>query len=933
MNNNRHLSLRSAKIGVLFVLAIFICITFLNQRAEAAPVAGFEAGRIIDDSVFANKDTMNIAQIQAFLNSKVPVCDTNGTQPSEYGGGTRAQWAQAKYGQSTFTCLRNYSENGKSSAQIIYEASQNYRINPQVIITLIQKEQGLVTDTWPLNIQYRSATGYGCPDTAACDSQYYGLTNQVNWSAKMFRSILDNNPNWYTPYVLGNNYIRWNPASSCGGTTVNILNRATQALYNYTPYQPNQAALNAGYGSGDSCSAYGNRNFYLYFTDWFGTTKNEVSLQKTTTNPTVYVVYDGKKHGIPSIDVLQAWGLDRLPTYTVSDVVLNTAQDSGVLTRLVKNPNDPNMLLMVDANSFFAAWPSTIQNFGFNPSANISVGSKLLSILNFGGNLSPFVYSPGTNGVYLVDNGTKHEFPSLGMLGSWAGNTPTVSLSNSLFNQLTSAPSISASDIYTSSTGVRYLADSGVLRQIPSNLDSSYVSSQPVTISSLLSDILPKSSPLTRLVRSVNSPTIYLLDNKQLHGFTSGELLSSYSNSTTGEVTTLSSDALGKFTPSSNIGNRFVRNMSTGQSFYLDKELHTLNESFGGAEYGLSLSTQLINEYGAVKNFNCGFNNSFIQSGSNPTIYMVEAGKKRPIGSISDLRLLNSSSNVVCVLNQTELDAIPTGGQITPYVTFGGQAYLLESGKRYTITPATLQSLGIAPTTAGMQFINTFTDSGELKTSFKINSSTYVYINNGNYFTTTNNAVANIWQIDTGTTHSNLVLDSLKSKGELSQFASSQDSDDKRIFLVDAGKFIPATSMDGIINAGYSGQNVPSISSSRISANLADYIWSGYIAKNGSSYWILDGGAKRVIPTQYLTAWQPNQATILSTTFLSLLRNSPDITDAIKSTTQSTIFGMKDGKKYGIPTPSAYAQSGLGATTIVTSSLVNTVQDGGVWTN
>src|SRR5699024_1304734 len=39
-----------------------------------------------------------------------------------------------------------------------------------------------------------------------------------------------------------------------------------------TPYQPNKAALAAGYGIGDACSAYGNRNFYNYYTDWFGPT-------------------------------------------------------------------------------------------------------------------------------------------------------------------------------------------------------------------------------------------------------------------------------------------------------------------------------------------------------------------------------------------------------------------------------------------------------------------------------------------------------------------------------------------------------------------------------------------------------------------------------------------------------------------------------------
>ena len=55
---------------------------------------------------------------------------------------------------------------------------------------------------------------------------------------------------------------------------VYIQNQATAGLYNYTPYRPNQAALDAGYGTGDSCSAYGNRNFWLYFTDWFGSTQH-----------------------------------------------------------------------------------------------------------------------------------------------------------------------------------------------------------------------------------------------------------------------------------------------------------------------------------------------------------------------------------------------------------------------------------------------------------------------------------------------------------------------------------------------------------------------------------------------------------------------------------------------------------------------------------
>ena len=51
-----------------------------------------------------------------------------------------------------------------------------------------------------------------------------------------------------------------------------VRNQATHALYVYTPYTPNKAALKSLYGTGDSCSAYGNRNFWRLFIDWFGVT-------------------------------------------------------------------------------------------------------------------------------------------------------------------------------------------------------------------------------------------------------------------------------------------------------------------------------------------------------------------------------------------------------------------------------------------------------------------------------------------------------------------------------------------------------------------------------------------------------------------------------------------------------------------------------------
>jgi hypothetical protein len=136
---------------------------------------------------------------------------------------------------------------------------------------LLQKEQSLLTDDWPWSIQYRSATGYGCPDTAPCDSEYYGFFNQVYSAARQFKRYgLDKD--LFSYRAGSNNYIQYNPNAGCGGSTVYIQNQATAGLYNYTPYQPNTSALNNLYGSGDGCGAYGNRNFWRLFNDWFGST-------------------------------------------------------------------------------------------------------------------------------------------------------------------------------------------------------------------------------------------------------------------------------------------------------------------------------------------------------------------------------------------------------------------------------------------------------------------------------------------------------------------------------------------------------------------------------------------------------------------------------------------------------------------------------------
>ena len=278
-------SLKSFFYPLAFCSFLFLVGLLFVYPSNASAVTGsdFRSGNIIDDGVFFNPYGMSVEQIQQFLNSKVPVCDTSGSQP--YGGTTRAAYGASRGYPAPYICLKDYSQmtvsksaeaglcNGygqstQSAAQIIYNVAQSCGINAKVLIVLLQKEQSLITDDWPWSIQYRSATGYGCPDTAPCDAEYYGFFNQVYSAARQFkRYAKDSNLFNYRPYR--ENYIQYNPNASCGGSNVYIHNYATAGLYNYTPYQPNASALANLYGTGDSCGAYGNRNFWRMYNDWF----------------------------------------------------------------------------------------------------------------------------------------------------------------------------------------------------------------------------------------------------------------------------------------------------------------------------------------------------------------------------------------------------------------------------------------------------------------------------------------------------------------------------------------------------------------------------------------------------------------------------------------------------------------------------------------
>ena len=245
--------------------------------ARLADMSGFRAGNIIDDSLFWDASAMTEAEIQAFLNAKGGTCAAGYTCLKSYTQTTRTIPASPMCG--TYTGAPN-----ETAARIIFKVAQACGVSPKVILVILQKEQGLVTHTSPSAGRYRAAMGAGCPDTAPCDADYYGFFDQVHYGAfllKRYTQPPGTGPGTDYPtrfdlrYAVGTtSAIQYHPdAARCGTTPVFVENQATHALYVYTPYTPNPAALATSYSTGDPCSSYGNRNFYSYYSDWFGTVR------------------------------------------------------------------------------------------------------------------------------------------------------------------------------------------------------------------------------------------------------------------------------------------------------------------------------------------------------------------------------------------------------------------------------------------------------------------------------------------------------------------------------------------------------------------------------------------------------------------------------------------------------------------------------------
>jgi hypothetical protein len=298
----------------------FVGLVGLFALTPLAPAAAItmDQNNLIDDSVFDDTTTMDAAAIDAFLNTFPNSCisPNSGFQAQDPTG----------YSPSGGFTYGNYV----SAGQVISDAAQAYGINPQVLLTTLQKEQSLVAgsgssfcEDGDMN-KYAAAVGYGCPDggtvysysgislykrngnvvssvssTCVNSAAKAGFSEQViraAWLLKFGEQRSEGNVSWS---VIKGNWNNSDDPPTCyagpmtqgafqrcqGGptvyydgyttidsTSVHMDSGATAALYWYTPHFS------------------GNQSFDNIFSNWFG------SLFGDAIGPAVYRMYNPKTH-------------------------------------------------------------------------------------------------------------------------------------------------------------------------------------------------------------------------------------------------------------------------------------------------------------------------------------------------------------------------------------------------------------------------------------------------------------------------------------------------------------------------------------------------------------------------------------------------------------------------------------------------------------
>ncbi|OIO49010.1 MAG: hypothetical protein AUJ34_01970 [Parcubacteria group bacterium CG1_02_41_12] len=348
---------------------ILTSILLLAITAQPLQAAQFNANNIISDYELEDYTSLSQDSVQRFLESK---------------GSFLARFTEV---------INNVR---KTAAQIIYEESQLYRINPKVILAMLQKEQSLITSASPSQNQLDWATGF-----AVCDScsksdptiqQYKGFYNQVS----LFAEKVQNN---YLRDLksLGKTYTGWGRGrtkTTIDRFEITPVNNATAVLYTYNPWRGSDTGVGANY------------NFWKIWNRYFVRNYPDGTLLQEQGEQGVWLLQNEKRRPFKTRAALYS-RYDASRIIQVSKNELETYEVGPSIEfanySLLRAPYGTIYLLVDDAIRGIESM-EVFRTIGFNPEEVIDVEEKDLALYTIGANIT--LASAYPTGALLQDNKT-----------------------------------------------------------------------------------------------------------------------------------------------------------------------------------------------------------------------------------------------------------------------------------------------------------------------------------------------------------------------------------------------------------------------------------------------------------------------------------------------------------------------------------------------
>lgn len=459
--------------ALFFGTLLFLLFSFVLSGKTSALTFNYTTYPM-DNSTLQASFTMTVAGIQSFLQNE--------------GSGLASFSDIENCGPTTgpnYTFYATYYHCGssESAAQIVYDASQAYGINPQVILAMMQKEQSLITTPNPISSQLDYAMGYGCGDTSnGCTvSGFFNQVDNGTWQLRADIDLIDGISYWgYSPsaYPCNGPTIFYSAALQPGNdvtfydsygnayTSFVLPNAATSAFYCYTPHV----------FPGSSSQYYsGYYWFVYYFSIWFGGSTAPYAFESSS-SPTMYLFIDGYKVEVPNTGILQDYGINPaaieiLTPTQVNNIPSPTVSSNGMsptIGSILQVSGQSSTYLVTVGRKYLFTSTQQMADFGFSSSQISYVPQDFLDSITGTSNLSNFVQLP-TNNVFEVSNDQKQIIFSYSTLQSLDPSVNYTPISYYIASLIPSGNPISSSPILVGvPSGSVFLFDNNEYYGIPS---------------------------------------------------------------------------------------------------------------------------------------------------------------------------------------------------------------------------------------------------------------------------------------------------------------------------------------------------------------------------------------------------------------------------------------------------------------------------------